>query len=77
MIYKPIKSHSSVATILSIVLPINSIYTKSRNFCHGKPSRSSIFDPVEGVSGLSIVCAYITLCTKYILFPIKISIIGH
>jgi len=29
------------------------------------------------VLGLSIVCAYNTLCTKYILFSIKISIIGH
>ena len=32
--YKPIKWHNSIATILSIVLAINGIYTKSRNFCH-------------------------------------------
>ena len=36
MIYKPIKRHNSISTILSIVLAINGVYTKTtQNFIIG------------------------------------------
>ena len=77
MIYKPIKRHNSISTILSIVLAINSVYTKTTKFCHRHAYRSSRIGPNMTISGLPIVCGYSTHCTKYILFTIKISTNGH
>ena len=77
MIYKPIKRHNSISTILSIVLAINGVYTKTTKVYHGHAYRSSRIGPIMTTSGLPIVCSYSTHCTKYISFPIKISINGH
>ena len=69
MIYKPIKRQNSISTILSIVLAINGVYTKTSKFHHRHAYRSSRIGHIMTTSGLPIVCGYSTHCTKYISFP--------
>ena len=73
----PIKRHNGISTILSIVLAINSVYTKTTKFHHMHAYRSSRIGPIMTTSGLPIVCGYSTHFTKYISFNIKFSINGH
>ena len=63
--------HNSVATILSIVLSINRIYTKSIKICHRHPYRLPIISPIKTVSRLSVVNIYSSHCTKYLLISYK------
>ena len=58
---------------LSIVLAINSIYTKSVKFRHRSAYRLSIIGPIVTVSRLYFMSVYSTICTKYIVIAYKNS----
>ena len=57
---------------VSIVLPINGIYTKSGKLHHRPTYRLSIIGPIVTVSRLSFASAYSTICTKSIVIAYKI-----
>ena len=76
IIYQPIKRHYSISQILATVLAINGIYPTTTKCCHRRRCRLYIIRPIMTISALPSACVYSTHCTKYIVFPIKISING-